>query len=347
MSLSRAEANKIGSQVTQTNLVMVVSVLSTILMSSMAAVFASYERWDYFDALYYCFITLTTIGFGDLVALQKDSALQSKPEYVALSLIFILFGLSVVSSAVNLLVLKFLTLNTEDERRDEQLRFTASQNPIQLEGDVITSACAPRPHPLRVAPIRARQRPSADPWPAHLYGRIESSEPNTAEEEEELEEELAASRGRRWPRLSCGCPAHQHSREESASSSLNSDGRQQVAGVYSIGLGERADYSSSGSCSCASRTSAARRRPRHARSRVHAPAWPSGSHAPVARLVCKCCCQHSECVQLAIRSEWRRRTSGKAQKSEPEEEEEADPHRLGLQRKAIDQKEEEEESGSQ
>lgn len=118
---------------------MVVSVLSTILMTSMAAVFAKYERWDYFDALYYCFITLTTIGFGDYVALQKESALQSKPEYVALSLIFILFGLSVVSSAVNLLVLKFLTLNTEDERRDEQLRYTANLNPILLEGDVITS----------------------------------------------------------------------------------------------------------------------------------------------------------------------------------------------------------------
>jgi len=117
---------------------MVVSVLSTILMTTMAAVFAKYERWEYFDAFYYCFITLTTIGFGDYVALQKDSALQSKPEYVALSLIFILFGLSVVSSAVNLLVLKFLTLNTEDERRDEQMRFTAALNPIQLEGDVIT-----------------------------------------------------------------------------------------------------------------------------------------------------------------------------------------------------------------
>lgn len=116
--------------------------LSTILMTSMAAVFAKYERWDYFDALYYCFITLTTIGFGDYVALQKESALQSKPEYVALSLIFILFGLSVVSSAVNLLVLKFLTLNTEDERRDEQLRYTANLNLIQLEGDVITPANA-------------------------------------------------------------------------------------------------------------------------------------------------------------------------------------------------------------
>ena len=32
-----------------------------------------------------------------------------------------MFGLAVVSSAMNLLVLRFLTMNTEDERRDERL----------------------------------------------------------------------------------------------------------------------------------------------------------------------------------------------------------------------------------
>lgn len=121
-------------QVTETNLVWVVSILSTIVMTTGAAAFSRYERWDYFDSFYYCFITLTTIGFGDYVALQKESALQSKPEYVAFSLVFILFGLSVVSSAVNLLVLRFLTLNTEDERRDEQKAATLAAGAVRLEG---------------------------------------------------------------------------------------------------------------------------------------------------------------------------------------------------------------------
>lgn len=58
-------------------------------------------------------------GFGDMVALQKDNALNKKPEYVMFALIFILFGLAIVAASLNLLVLRFVTMNTEDERRDE------------------------------------------------------------------------------------------------------------------------------------------------------------------------------------------------------------------------------------
>lgn len=54
-----------------------------------------------------------------MVALQKDNALNRKPEYVMFALIFILFGLAIVAASLNLLVLRFVTMNTEDERRDE------------------------------------------------------------------------------------------------------------------------------------------------------------------------------------------------------------------------------------
>ena len=76
--------------------------------------------------VYYCVITLTTVGFGDMVALQKDNVLQRRPAYVAFSIAFILFGLAVVSAAMNLLVLRFLTMNTEDERRDKEQRVLAA-----------------------------------------------------------------------------------------------------------------------------------------------------------------------------------------------------------------------------
>ena len=76
--------------------------------------------WSYFNAIYYCFVTLTTIGFGDFVALQQDNSLENKPEYVTFALFFIMFGLAIIAASLNLMVLKFMTMNTEDEKRDVQ-----------------------------------------------------------------------------------------------------------------------------------------------------------------------------------------------------------------------------------
>nr|CAD7452016.1 unnamed protein product [Timema tahoe] len=106
-------------EASEINLICVVTTLSSLTIAGGAAAFSRYEGWSYFDSVYYCFITLTTIGFGDMVALQKDNALDDKPEYVAFALIFILFGLAIVAASLNLLVLRFVTMNTEDERRDE------------------------------------------------------------------------------------------------------------------------------------------------------------------------------------------------------------------------------------
>ncbi|XP_017891674.1 potassium channel subfamily K member 13-like [Ceratina calcarata] len=37
-----------------------------------AAVYAPFEDWEYFDALYFCFVSFATIGFGDFVSTQKS-----------------------------------------------------------------------------------------------------------------------------------------------------------------------------------------------------------------------------------------------------------------------------------
>lgn len=142
----------------ETHLILVASAFGTIVMTAGAYAFHKFERWDYLDALYYCFITLTTIGkpkgpsrvgvssktpsflgFGDYVALQKNKDLQENPKYVVFSLIFILFGLTVISAAMNLLVLRFLTMNTEDERRDEQEAQIAAHSVVHVDGDIITA----------------------------------------------------------------------------------------------------------------------------------------------------------------------------------------------------------------
>lgn len=59
-------------EATEMNLMFATGMLSSIIITTGAAVFSRYEGWTYFDSFYYCFVTLTTIGFGDYVALQVN-----------------------------------------------------------------------------------------------------------------------------------------------------------------------------------------------------------------------------------------------------------------------------------
>ncbi|XP_059115718.1 potassium channel subfamily K member 15 [Peromyscus eremicus] len=90
------------------NMVVAGLLLCATTLALGAAAFAHFEGWTFFHAYYYCFITLTTIGFGDFVALQRDEALQRKPPYVAFSFLYILLGLTVIGAFLNLVVLRFL-----------------------------------------------------------------------------------------------------------------------------------------------------------------------------------------------------------------------------------------------
>ncbi|XP_053316908.1 potassium channel subfamily K member 3 [Spea bombifrons] len=116
------------TEVSMANMVIIgfFSCISTLCIG--AAAFSYYEQWSFFHAYYYCFITLTTIGFGDYVALQKDAALQTKPQYVAFSFVYILTGLTVIGAFLNLVVLRFMTMNAEDEKRDAEHRALLTRN---------------------------------------------------------------------------------------------------------------------------------------------------------------------------------------------------------------------------
>ncbi|XP_055371567.1 TWiK family of potassium channels protein 7, partial [Condylostylus longicornis] len=52
------------------------------------------DDWSFFDGYYFCFITMTTIGFGDLV--------PKKPNYMLLCTLYILIGLALTTTIIEL-----------------------------------------------------------------------------------------------------------------------------------------------------------------------------------------------------------------------------------------------------
>ncbi|XP_013413585.1 histone-lysine N-methyltransferase, H3 lysine-79 specific [Lingula anatina] len=67
-----------------------------------AFLFSIWEGWDFLKGLYFCFITLSTIGFGDVVpgtSINSDSA----PEKLVFVSLYLLFGLAVIAMCFDLM----------------------------------------------------------------------------------------------------------------------------------------------------------------------------------------------------------------------------------------------------
>nr|XP_004669334.2 potassium channel subfamily K member 15 [Jaculus jaculus] len=155
-------------RVSAQNMVVAGLLVCTVTLALGAAAFAHFEGWTFFHAYYYCFITLTTIGFGDFVALQSDEALQRKPPYVAFSFLYILLGLTVIGAFLNLVVLRFLAAEVPERaaRRASLRRPGAPDSRVRLgcrppARDARGSACTA--HRIRPLETWARDNPGFSP----------------------------------------------------------------------------------------------------------------------------------------------------------------------------------------
>ena len=123
----RRTKRSLGMKSTEVNLIHLVAfglmIWFTFLCTG-AAVFCYYEAWNFFRSLYYFFVTLTTIGFGDMVALQDvnrkypgNNGYDNQSLYVALTMFLIYIGLTIASSVINLLVMRLMELQQPKRRR--------------------------------------------------------------------------------------------------------------------------------------------------------------------------------------------------------------------------------------
>uniref|UniRef100_A0A8C5QTB0 Potassium channel domain-containing protein n=1 Tax=Leptobrachium leishanense TaxID=445787 RepID=A0A8C5QTB0_9ANUR len=85
-------------------------------------------NWEYLDALYFCFISLTTVGLGDFVP-GEQSGQRMHVLYKVLVVCYLLLGLAAVLLAVEIVkslvnwnrVFSLFLLGSEDVRRDEEV----------------------------------------------------------------------------------------------------------------------------------------------------------------------------------------------------------------------------------
>lgn len=63
-----------------------------------AAIYAIWEDWSFFESVYFVFISMSTIGFGDYV--------PKHPIFMMASIIYLIFGLSLTSMCVNVIQVK-------------------------------------------------------------------------------------------------------------------------------------------------------------------------------------------------------------------------------------------------
>lgn len=65
-----------------------------------AAIFRFWEDWEFFDSFYFCFITLTTIGFGDFV--PGNTVTENSQVTLSLCAVYLLFGMALLAMSFNL-----------------------------------------------------------------------------------------------------------------------------------------------------------------------------------------------------------------------------------------------------
>ncbi|KAJ8309319.1 hypothetical protein KUTeg_014193 [Tegillarca granosa] len=96
------------------------------------AIFYAVEGWTFLECVYYCIVTLTTVGFGDFVPGIDDK--DHHPLYRGFVVVWLLFGLAWVALTINDISdnFKTKTQKSEDEKttqNDDKDLDTNDRNP--------------------------------------------------------------------------------------------------------------------------------------------------------------------------------------------------------------------------
>ena len=100
-----------------------------------ALMYRQWENWTYLEAFYFIFISVSTIGFGDV--------LPEHPNYFLVSSLYVFIGLALVSMVINVLIEFFSKTLDEAKRKMEQVSKTIGislDDGIEAETANVTTA---------------------------------------------------------------------------------------------------------------------------------------------------------------------------------------------------------------
>uniref|UniRef100_A0A5S6R2X7 Potassium channel domain-containing protein n=1 Tax=Trichuris muris TaxID=70415 RepID=A0A5S6R2X7_TRIMR len=75
--------------------------LSSTIITLSALLYMYAEEWSYLEAIYFCFVSFATIGFGDLISSQQVSEISSYKIYRILNFVVLFFGCCCIYSLFN------------------------------------------------------------------------------------------------------------------------------------------------------------------------------------------------------------------------------------------------------
>lgn len=90
-----------SSEDTRVPMYMVLSLVAGYICGG-AVLFSLWEKWTFLNGAYFCFITLSTIGFGDLVPGSDIFDAQSGQAKLIICCLYLIMGLSIIAMSFNL-----------------------------------------------------------------------------------------------------------------------------------------------------------------------------------------------------------------------------------------------------